>query len=290
MTNRLLGIYTDSLSPLSETRRFSLLIGVLILITLMVSLSSLVYSSIVFQDTWIGVLISIFIGGIVFNIYRMLIVTSLESDHSELSRICNDPKSLILDYERKLKKVPITELGIESLVKDIMHETRAKILDNPDRAAKDRTTFFIKLSIALFFGLCFSTGLEIFIFKDQLNELISQVNLIYANQTDSWIFNTTAPNSTHRIINSRSLLLVINLLSDSLGNLKYLIDLIVVFIFCIPILLVYRTSLISEGKAVEELALDEIEITITHNLKTLAYCEDFLVRKFKKGTLGRFER
>jgi len=290
MIFKLLGIKMNSAGISSEMMRYKILISSLLVITSIVLLASFVYCDIVFQDYRIAFLVSIALGTIVFNIYRMLVVTSLESNHSELSRIYNDPKSLILDYEQRLKKVPITELGIESLVKDIMHETRAKILDNPDRAAKDRTTFFIKLSIALFFGLCFSTGLEIFIFKDQLNELISQVNLIYANQTDSWIFNSTAPNSNHRIINSRSLLLVINLLIDSLGNLKYLIDLIVVFIFCVPILLVYRTTLISKGKIVEEFALEEIELSITHTLKSIAYCEDFLVRNFKKEAIGRFEQ
>jgi hypothetical protein len=290
MISTILGLKFSRRISSEENVRFSVLAVSLILLSILACFSVFTYSVIIFQENWIAIIISIVVGAIVFNIYRMLVVTSLESDHSELSRIYNDPKSLILDYEQRLKKVPNTELGIESLVKDIMYETRAKILSNPNRAAKDRITFFIKLSITLFFGVCFSTGLEIFIFKDQLNDLINQVNLIYANQVNSWIFSSTAPNSTNGIINSNSLLLVINLLIDSLGSLKYLVDFIVVFIFCVPLLLVYRTTLISKGKVVEEMALDEIEITINHTLKSLAYCDDFLVRKFKNETLGRFER
>jgi hypothetical protein len=85
--------------------------------------------------------------------------------------------------------------------------------------------------------------------------------------------NVDAGHSFFEYINSNSLLLVIEILTNGLGNIKYIIDGIIILIFLGPALLHLTSSEILKGAYVKELAIHEISISHYHYLKTQKLCK-----------------
>ena len=128
----------------------------------------------------------------------------------------------------------------------------------------------------------FAFGLEIYIFKDQINEVLLETKALLSTENPTSFLiqsiNVDPGHSFIEYIHSNSLLFVIEILTNGLGNIKYIIDGIIILIFIGPALLHLTSSEILKGAYVKELAIHEISISHYHYLKTQKLCKLILER------------
>lgn len=259
---------------------FSILTIMLIAIGILVFFSSLVYMLVIFQNWGLAILTGFFIGIIVFNIYRFLIVSSVNASYSGLSEFQSNHDRAYSNYlSNDIDFTEISEEQIQHSVNTKKEELRT-VFELPGIISSSKgsgfLTMFIRILFITIFAMIFATGIELFIFKGAINDTIEETRtLLLSEQPDSWTLKemlTAKDGDTFIWLNSNSLLLLIDILSTALGYWKLLFDLIILLIFLMPLILVFRSREILFGSYVRELALHEIAISHYHYLKTQKTC------------------
>ena len=255
---------------------FSCLSAMVIILALLSGLSTFVYISIVFKNYLIGGFSAAFITLVMFNLIRLMIITSLNAYHTKLGSYHLD-HTIIYDKIKFDKKNEEEDIKIQEAVYDKKENLRNLSMTKgnykPDTA--QRITFLFKVFSLSFLALIFATGIEILIFSAQLNESFADIRTVLANNPDSWVYSKALNPELGNflIINTHSILLAIDVLYSGLGWIKYLIDAIFILLFIIPIVIIYRSKKVYESSYIKELALHEISISYYHHLHTERYCE-----------------
>lgn len=259
---------------------FSILTIMLLIIGILVFFSSLVYMLVIFHNWALAVVTGIFIGIIVFNIYRFLIVSSVNASYSGLSEFQSNHDLAYSNYlSNDIDFTEISEEQIQHSVNTKKEELRT-VFELPGIIKSSKgsgfLTMFIRILFITIFAMIFATGIELFIFNGVINETLEETRtLLMSEQPDSWTLKemlTLKEGDTFILLNSNSLLLLLDILSTALGYWKLLFDLIILLIFLMPLILVFRSREILFGSYVRELALHEIAISHYHYLKTQKTC------------------
>jgi hypothetical protein len=143
----------------------------------------------------------------------------------------------------------------------------------------DLSAISIQVIAISIIAVVFATGIELYIFKDQINTLLEELKNQYSTHGDTWMVEnifTAEKGKDFIVFNTNSLLLIIDLLNRGLGNWKIVIDLIFLIVFLIPLVLVSRSKEIREGDYMRELALSEITISFYSYLIAQRYCQNTL--------------
>jgi hypothetical protein len=259
---------------------FSILTLMLFAIGLLVLFSSMVYMLIIFHSWFIALATGLFLALIVFNIYRFLIVSAVNASYSGLAEFQSNHERAYTDYSNnEVDFSIITEEQIQHSVNTKKEELRA-IFAAPGIIATSKdnglATMIVRVLFISIFAVIFATGIELFIFKDAINSTLAETkSLLLTEQPDSWILHEIlSPEDEDGFIwlNSNSLLLLINILGAALGYWKLLLDLLILIIFLMPLVLVFRSKEILFGSYVQELALHEIAVSHYHYLITQKNC------------------
>lgn len=266
----------------SEVRKkeifiFSCLSAMVVVLALIAGLSTFVYLSIVFKSYFIGSVSAVFMSLVIFNLLRLMIITSLNAYHSRLGTFHLN-HSLAYDELKFDLKNETEDIKIQELVNDkkehlrILSQTKGKYRSD----LSQRITFVFKILSLSFLALIFASGVEIFIFSSQLNEAFANVRTMLSTEADSWIYSKALnpDEGEFIIINTHSILLAIDVLYFGLGWKKYLIDAIFIMIFIIPIVIIYRSRIVYESNYIKELALHEISISYYHHLHKEKACAE----------------
>jgi hypothetical protein len=259
---------------------FSILTTMLVVIGLLVFFSSLVYMLVIFHNWLLGILTGLFLAIVVFNIYRFLIVSSVNASYSGLKDFINNHERAYDEYfDNDIDFANISEEQIQHTVNAKKEELRSVFSLTRTTSGQWSNGFFTMLVRVLFitlFAVIFATGIELFIFKGVINYTLEETrSLLMSEQPDSWTLKeilTAKQGDNFVLLNSSSLLLLLDILLTALGNWKLLFDLIILVIFLMPLILVFRSREILFGSYVRELALHEIAISHYHYLKTQKYC------------------
>jgi len=143
----------------------------------------------------------------------------------------------------------------------------------------DILTMTLRVVILSIIALVFATGIELFIFKNQINDVLLQLKSQYIIHGETWMvvnILTPSPNDQFYIFNANSLLLAIDILERGLGYWKVVMDIIFLVIFLIPLALVFKSKEIKQSEYMRELALSEITITFYHYLHTQRLCQKII--------------
>ena len=198
--------------------------------------------------------------------------SSLEPYYLDHEKHYSDYVELDEDYS-KLTDEKIKE--IVYVAKDKLREKTA--LNPPNRDTKRHPlTMFLRVIILTIIGLVFANGLELFLFNNQINEVLNDLVKLYATKNDTWMIeNMLNPRegSSFSVLNTNSLLLALEILNKGLGNWKLLIDLTFILIFLLPLMIVLKSKEIKQSEYVQELALSELTITFFHYLHTQKLCK-----------------
>ena len=265
-----------------QTYILSSLTVMLFIISVICFCSSLVYSLIIFHNWVIAILVATFFAIVVFNLYRLLVMTALDVSGSSL-------EPYYLDHEKHYhehftfanESTNISDEQINGVVYTAKNILREKTqFDFPNITTKKHPlTMTLRVLILSIIALVFCNGLELFLFQNQINEVLSDLLSIYTSKNETWIIEnmlTPVAGSEFNIINTNSLLMALDIMNTGLGNWKIVIDLIFIIIFLLPLLIVIKSKEIKQSEYVRELALSELTITFYHYLHTQKFCNEIL--------------
>lgn len=278
----------------TELFKFNMLGLMIILVALIAFGSSVVYLLLISHRLILSLCLGLLIGLMVFNLYRLILVTSINAYHTELGEFQSD-------HERLFKHVGPAQAGgldeeaIQELVAQRISALRNLALEDKgyrhDNA--QMATFLIKLLILALFALVFATGLELFVFRNQLNNAFEAIRQVYATRPESWIVRSALrppDEGGFFLLECQSLLFAIDILKLGLGPVKILIDLSVTGIFTIPLILTYRSYELIDSAYVREQALQEMGISYYHYLKTQAFCHQLDTRYVSEDLHARLNK
>jgi hypothetical protein len=260
---------------------FSLISIMIIVVSIIGFFASMIYLVIIFQNWVIGCIGAIIISLIFFNCYRFLIITSLNAESTSLASYHSNHEK---QYEDLINNdgsylCSLSETETIKLVNDRKEFLRINYLNTNTSKYKINSSFYTLLIRVFFisvFALIFATGIELFIFKNQINDILYTTAIKLQNEVpDSWLLKNVLNTQLQKqfvLFNSNSLLLLTDVLNAGLTSWKTLLDFIFLTLFLLPLLLIHFSDEIKKGSYLRELALHEISISFYHFLKTQQYC------------------
>lgn len=258
---------------------FSILTIMLIIVGLICTFSTMIYAMIIFHSWIIAIGSALFFGMVSFNVYRMLVMTAMDAYGTILGEYMRDHEKHY--YEHVAKEEKFQNFNEEKIL-ELVAVSKQKLRERPlfDKGRKSMRfseiiTMALRVIILSILAITFATGIEIFMFKDQINEILKSLIQIYTAQGDLWsVQNILTPEAGDEffIINSNSLLLVIDALNRGLGGWKIILDLLFLIIFLIPLALVFRSKEVKRGDYIKEMILNMVSTTFYHYIHTKKYC------------------
>ena len=300
----ILSNHTDEIQK-RQKRVFQILHFSIWVITLISFLSIFFYSTIIFNSWFISLLIGVFISFIIFQIYKILVTSSLNPYDSPLMSYKLNHQKTYEDYlNSDLSNISINE------IENVTRNKKATLKQFAIESSKSQNNFFVRfinalvrLSILSLFGFIIADGLELFIFHNHINEAIETItkSLIELEDKDSLLvidkLLTPSEGKEFLLINANGILLAQHLLEQGLGNFKILIDMIIIFIFFTPLIMTYKSKELYRGEYVIENTLNEIEISQIGYLISKKYCDqlknklnqDDFDKRFKQKLINEFQ-
>lgn len=272
----------DSESKERQLRIFSIITLMIIVVGLIVLFSSIIYLLIIFHNWWVAVCGGLFLSAVTFNLYRLLIVTAINGSRTSIAEYHSNHEKQYANFINLSEDFgKMTDESIAKIVNVRKDELREKSKVDVDPHQKKQThllTMAIRVILLAIIAFTFATGLELFIFRGSINITLDEIKSALSTQVpNSWLIaNVFTPEKNQEFIlfNCNSLLMLIDVLKVGLGYWKLLIDIIILFIFMLPLILIFKSKEILNGDYVKELVLHEISISFYHFLKTQKFCSD----------------
>jgi hypothetical protein len=279
---------------------FSMLVIMMVVVSLLVLTSSVIYLLIIFHNWAVAIGAGLFLSLLVFNMYRFLTITALNAEKSGIGEHHLNHEKQYQDFVEHLKIDEIAQMPEEAIRKvvndrkDTLREKFSEYYPNKYKVSSSILTMAVRVTFLSIIALVFSTGLELFVFKSQLNEVLdATANSLRQEVPESWILKnmlTPEEGKEFTLFHCNSLLLIIDLLQAGLGYWKLILDLFFLSIFLLPLILIFKSKEIQKGDYVRELALHEISISFYHYLKTQKYCNEILKQVKSEDLVERFKK
>jgi len=256
-----------------QKKIYSLLVVFEFLLATLSGLAAFTFTSTIFHSIFIGLVVAVAFSLIVFNLINLVLLATLNPLDDFLYKNWINKKYSIKDLDDEKIASLKTNAEVDSFLFDLKKNIRAHSEVFIPRKASFIFVFLRNLLLIFILGLIgliVANGLELFLFRNQINETIKE---LLASQTilDAWVRqNLLEPEQGTEfiLINSNSLLLNLELLSKGLGNWKWFLDFLVIFLFLLPYIIMYRSPEILKGIYQRELVLHQIEISNRHYIRT----------------------
>jgi|GEM_PF-4128751 len=268
--------HIDEATREAELARFDLLGIMLLLVSTVAGLAGWVFVLLIAHSLLVASAMGVLIGLLIFNLYRMMLVTSINAYHTPLWEVQRNHE-LLYQHIHVAHAAAFDEADIREMVAQRRQQLR-QLTSGSQSYRHDNAqmvNLLLKMVILAIMALVFATGLELFIFRNQLNESFEAIRQVYATEPDSWIVRSALAIPSYAdfsLLECNSVLFAIDVLRIGLGGWKTGIDLLVVLLFIIPLILTYRSHEIIDSLYVREQALSEISISHLHYLSTQVAC------------------
>jgi hypothetical protein len=288
--HKYLGIDSDLLKKVDpkqnerQTFIMSSLAIMLFVLSIIVFISSTVYTLIIFHNVIISILAGLFLSVVIFNLYRLLVITALDVSETTLEKYYADHYIHYDDYvSRNQDFTDITDENIDAIVNKAKDDLREKTSINFESNYKKNLflTHGIRVFILSIIALVFANGIELFLFNNEINIVLNDLLDFYVTKNDTWYINNIlkpALGDNFYIIDSNSLLLALEILNFGLGNWKILLDFLFIILFILPLAIVLKSNEVKRSEYIRELALSELTITFKHFLLTQRFCKNILYK------------
>ena len=259
---------------------FSMLAVIIFCLSVISGLSTLIYMLVIFHNWIIALLIGIFIGLIVFNLNGLIVITAFSAYGTTMAEYFND-------HYRYYKEHVLTDEDIHDVTDEWIEQkvfyARRQLEQLPvfDIAPRPMTfsevlTMALRVTFLCLFAILFSTGIEIFLFREQINQVLADLVNYYQSTGDIWMVEnilSPGPDDEFVLLNSRSILLVIEILNSGLGAWKIFLDLLFMFLFLTPLIIVFRSREFREGGYIRAHILSCLSISFRHFLISKRFCQ-----------------
>ena len=259
-----------------QIKVYNLLALMLIFLIILTSVSFIVFSLVLFQSWLVALFVGTFMGFVVFNLLKLTFITSLLPRKAHLfDMILHREKLFEPYYQQELKDVSDDE------IKKIVYEEKYKVREMKNMKLRDfvSSTLFIsiliRVALIVLLGFIVANGLELLIFKGQINKVLLEMKHSELFKSDYWMKNKVLSSKTPFIlINSNSFFLDFKILAYGLGYWKIAIDALVIILFLLPFVVINKSKEFTEGEFVKELALSDMTIAYYCFLMTKKICEN----------------
>ncbi len=275
----LLGLQDTHFSRMlpEEARRQKQIYGILIafefLLALAAGLSVYTFTAVVFQSIAWAITAGIFFSLLTLNLLNLVFLATLNPSDDTLYKNWISKKYSLKDLNDEKIASLKTNAEIDAYLFDVKSKIRTKALSFQQKKASFVFTFLRNLflvSILTLLAVVVANGLELFFFRHEINKTIHDL-LLSNTLTDNWTKEHLLQQQGGKeflLIESNSLLLNLNLLTRGLGNWKWILDFVVVILFLLPYVLMYRSPEFLKGHYMRELVLHQLEISGRHFILT----------------------
>lgn len=277
--------------PLEEKSRqlrvYNILTLMLFFLTFLIFVSGIIYGLILLQSWFYALLTGLFLAIISFNLMLLALFLNLTTSYKELNNTMTDMEILFKEHSEE-DLTQIEDINLKSKTQELKMQLReTNITPSFDRFHFSNIfKVFIKIILLLILSIFVSTALEIFFFKNNINnsiEYIQHSNILIETSThqDStinhrnlilkenaqWIIEMRESlNQEIDFIHCNSITFTLDVLYRSLGNYKILMDILISFLFLIPLFFVIKSKEFSGGQFLKESALNNIATSYYFNL------------------------
>jgi len=254
---------------------YNILAAMLIVLTVIGMFSILIYSTILGVKLIFGCGISLVFGYVFFNFYRLFILGILDGSESVYWQYFKNNEYL---FEVKNLHGLSDDFFVNSNSDDYalwaseMHAQMLKSYDFSSASNRSVLSTFLKVCILIFFALFISKGIELFVYRNEVNVSLFELKryLITINDKDTLGMIDGTYNGFFQYIHTGSILLALQALTQGFanGNTIYLFDFFFVFLFLIPIMLVLKSDEIRLGSYIKVLNLNHLRLSTLSYLNT----------------------
>jgi hypothetical protein len=254
------------------------MIGIMItVIPIICFLSSIVLAAPIFQSWIVAILIGIFLSLVVFNLYRLFVMTALDVSGTALEDYhTHHEKHFDINIDINQDYSKLSDNDLIKIAKNSIVQLRKKTsLDSshPKVTFEHLLTMVFRVIILSIIAVIFASGIELFLFKNQINNTILEIINIYKIQNNTEALNYYVENNSEGLLfKTNSILFLIKVLVKGLGVWKFIIDILVIIIFLTPLAIIFKSMELKKSEYVQEMALFEIESTFLHYLRTQKLC------------------
>ncbi len=267
-----IGIGPECLKVLTEEDKarqvkvYSRLVIMIMVTSLLAALAFFTFATIIFQSYTIAIAFGLFLGIFFFNFQRLFIIASLTPVDETLYMNWIDKKREFDD----LTDAKVDELKTDAARDAYLVDKKTAIRNATKNFTPRKVGFFslftsklVVVLIFVLFGIIVAKGLELFIFRAQINSAIQDLLQSKEVLLDTWTRNkilTAQDGSDFLLINSNSVLVDLEFLNRGIGNWKYLMDFIVLILFLLPVILLNKSAEFLKGTIMRELVLQELRV------------------------------
>ena len=244
-----------------------------LVITFLTSFAFYIYGVVIFHSIIIALVCSIFFGYVVYNLFNLLLLSSLNPMNQSIYRIWVDKKDKDFAF-KDLNDEKIAGLQTEAEINGYLFDIISSLRKESEVFKPRKESFlnkFIKnlflITVMLLLAIIVANAIELFIYRAQINSAISNMLKSKVFELDPWIKKiifTPEHGKQFILIHSNSLLLDLELLIRGLGKWKIVIDFLIILIFVFPFVLMHRSSEFLKGEYIRELSLFELKISTKH--------------------------
>jgi hypothetical protein len=234
-----------------------------------------IYSILIFKNWFIAVSCGVVLSLVVWNILNLIVLLSIIPRYTHLYEIWTDLEQIKKDYYNK----DLRGLS-EEKIQEIIYDKKEELRNSRDVKLRDISNisyFFknlMKVSILTLIAIIVGNGIELFIFSDQINLVLEEMR---SNSSgDTWMMENILTASSEKpfiLIESNSILLDLEILNSGLNYWKLPVDLIFVFLYLMPLIIILKSKETTEGDYAKELALSEITTSFYFYLISQKKCQ-----------------
>jgi hypothetical protein len=250
--------------------------------------SGIVYGLILFNNWFVAMFMGLFLGFISFVLLILVLFLNMTTNHQDLYNNMTNMSPIFSQYENQ----DFTNLSDEEALK-IVNEQKLLLRETNHTPSFDHFhisgvfSSAIKVVLILVLSCVVANAMELLIFHVKLNETLQEIQTnpiiqntallsennksgkaIYVVNQDKevlaqWTLEMLQPdpNAPFKLINSKSILLAVDVLDQSLGKFKMVLDVLFALLFLTPFVLVRKSQEYGGGELLKEAALMDISIS-----------------------------
>lgn len=296
--------YFEKVDQETRDRQFlvyNLLALMFYILVICCTISGIVYGLILFNNWPIAITLGLFFGLISFLLLILVLFLTMTTNHEDLY----DSMTNMSPHFEPFQKQDLSSISDEQALK-MTQEKKMFLRETSHPPSMDRfhlsgiLTSMIKVSLILIISCIVANAIEILMFHDKLNDSLKSIKqnelIQYLAESDrnqdtlkktnealnqkrllaSWTVEmlTEDKDQPFKLINSKSLILSLEILDKAIGKSKIVLDVLFALLFLTPFVLVKKSREYSGGAFLKEVALTDISTSFYSFLITQRTCQN----------------
>ena len=293
--------YFDKMDDITRKRQYlvyNLLTLMFFVLVAMSFIAGFIYGLVIFNSWILSFFVGLFLAFVAFILLLLMLFLNMITSDKKLK----DEKMNLDDNLKKYNSEDLSGLSDVNAIK-IVHEHKMMLRNGVSGIEINGFHFsnifkdFIKISLLVILSLVVANGLELFMFSSKINESLSiiqnspklaelkQLALLrdqhsefksYQESMAEWTLSmlNENPRETFKLINSYSILQIMEILQTCIGDFKIILDILFTLLFLTPLFIVKKSKEYAGGAFLKEVTLSDISTTFYFHLLAQKKCQE----------------